>query len=134
MKRLFSLATAVFLSSGLWSENENDVLRYSTTDVFGSARFEGMAGSFGALGADFSAIQINPASMGRFSSSSMSISFNNSIVSNEALYNNTVTNSSKNKFTVGSVGAVFTTDLSRANKGRKFSQFTIGYTRLKNFG
>ncbi|PWH86085.1 OmpP1/FadL family transporter [Brumimicrobium oceani] len=127
------LAVVTFTSANLFAQNENDVLRYSNTDVFGSARFEAMAGSFGALGADFSAIQINPASMGRFSSSNLSISLNNSSLQNEALYNGTATETQQNKFTISSGGAVFTTDLSAQNKGRKFSQFTIGYTRLKNF-
>ena len=133
MKKLLSIAIAFLFSTVLFSQNENDILRYSTTDVFGSARFEAMAGSFGALGADFSAIQINPAGMGRFSTSNLSLSFNNSSINNEAIYNNTITNSGRNNFTVGSAGAVFTTDLSESNSGRKYSQFSIGYTRLKNF-
>lgn len=133
MKKILSISSALLLNCFLFAQNENDVLRYSTTDVFGSARFEAMAGSFGALGADFSAIQVNPAGMGRFSSSKMSISFNNSIINNDAFYNNSATNSSANNFTVGSAGAVFTTDISAKNVGRKYSQFSIGYTRLKNF-
>lgn len=128
-----TLAFTLSMNGGAFAQNENDVLRYSTTDVFGSARFEAMAGSFGALGADFSAIQVNPAGMGRFSSSNMSISLNNSSITNEALFNGQSTSSNHNKFTMSSGGAVFTTDISAQNKGRKFSQFSIGYTRLKNF-
>jgi hypothetical protein len=137
MKKIISVSAVfvlgLFLRSELIAQNENDVLRYSTTDVFGSARFEAMAGSFGALGADFSAIQVNPAGMGRFSSSNMSFSFNNTSITNEATYNGQTTNSRDNKFTLSSGGAVFTTDLSATNSGRKYSQFTVGYTRLKNF-
>lgn len=115
------------------AQNEADVLRYSTTDVFGSARFEAMAGSFGALGADFSAIQINPADMGRFSSSRATVSFNNSFIQNSSNFNNTQTPSQRNKFAVGALGVVFATDISKSNKGRKYNQITLGYTRLKNF-
>ncbi|PKR81032.1 hypothetical protein CW751_07670 [Brumimicrobium salinarum] len=92
-----------------------------------------MAGSFGALGADISALQINPAGMGRFSTSKTSISFNNSILTNSATYNGTVVNSSENKFSLAAAGVVFTTDLSTSNDGRKYGQLTLGYTRLKNF-
>src|SRR5690554_3626875 len=120
MKKVFglgiTLAFTLSMNGGAFAQNENDVLRYSTTDVFGSARFEAMAGSFGALGADFSAIQVNPAGMGRFSSSNMSISLNNSLITNEALYNGQSTSSSHNKFTLSSGGAVFTTDISAQNK------------------
>lgn len=115
------------------AQNETDVLRYSTTDVFGSARFEAMAGSFGGLGADFSAIQINPADMGRFSSSRATVSINNSFIQNTSLFNNTQTSSERNKFTISALGVVLTTDISQSNKGRRYNQITLGYTRLKNF-
>ncbi|PHR47627.1 MAG: hypothetical protein COA32_06640 [Fluviicola sp.] len=116
-----------------YAQNENDVLRYSTTDVYGSARFEAMAGSFGALGADFSAIQINPASMGRFSSSQASFSFNNTIVQTTGLYNDVRTKTNNNSFKISNAGAVITNDISVKNDGRLYNQITVGYTRLKNF-
>ena len=96
-----------------YAQNENDVLRYSTTDIFGSARFEAMAGSFGALGADFSAIQINPASMGRFTSSQAALGFNNTIVQTTGLYNGVSTQTQNNSFKISNLGAVFTTDISK---------------------
>src|SRR5690554_7005584 len=70
MKKIIKTVVLLLLYQVAFAQNEADVLRYSTTDVFGSARFEAMAGSFGGLGADISAIQINPAGMGRFSSRS----------------------------------------------------------------
>lgn len=133
MNKILSFFGVLLLNTVLIAQNENDVLRYSTTDVFGSARFEAMSGSFGALGADFSAIQINPAGMGRFSSSSTSLSFNNSSLNTESLYNGVMTDSKRNKFTVSSAGLVVTNDLSQLNDGRRYSQFSVGYTRLKNF-
>lgn len=133
MKKTIGIAIFTLLCHTFYAQNEMDVLRYSTTDFFGSARVEAMAGSFGALGADISAIQINPASMGRFSSSRVAVSFNNSIMNNEAEYNSSFTNSSRNKFTLGSGGVVFTSDLSERGNGRLYNQFTLGYTRLKSF-
>lgn len=117
-----------------YAQNQWDVLRYSQTDIFGSARFEAMSGSFGALGADISAIQINPASMGRFSASNFLLSFNNRYIQNESFYNGTTQNTTENKFTLNGLGVVFANDLSGKGSGkRKFGQFTIAYTRLKNF-
>lgn len=58
-----------------FSQNETDLYRYSRTTYGGSARFESMAGSFGALGADMSCSQTNPAGMGRFSSSKAEMTF-----------------------------------------------------------
>lgn len=133
MKGIIKVTILTLLCSPIYSQNEADVLRYSTTDVFGSARFEAMAGSFGGLGADISAIQINPASMGRFSSSRASFSLNGSFATNKGIYNATETLSNGNKFAVSAVGVVLTSDLSTKNVGRRYSQVTLGYTRLKNF-
>ncbi|HZH86888.1 MAG TPA: hypothetical protein VFD77_06190 [Brumimicrobium sp.] len=133
MKKIIKTVVLLLLYQVAFAQNEADVLRYSTTDVFGSARFEAMAGSFGGLGADISAIQINPAGMGRFSSSKVAMSFNNSILSNQSTYNNREVSSDHNKFALSSGGVVFTTDLSQENVGRRYSQITLGYTRLKNF-
>ena len=116
-----------------WSQNESDVLRYSTTDIFGSARFESMAGSFGALGADFSAIQINPAGMARFSSSQFSFSLTNTAVSTNALYNGVNTNARNNNIKPCVIGVVFTSDASNENRGTLYRQLSLGYTRLKSF-
>lgn len=132
-KKVSALFIVVAICSVGHAQNQDDVLRYSTTGVFGSARFEAMAGSFGALGADFSAIQINPAGMGRFSSSKVSVSVNNSNAQNEALYNGTSMHSQRNKVTLSELGVVFATDISKNNNGRRYNQFSLGYTRLKNF-
>lgn len=133
MIRSIVITISLLLGAISYAQNENDVLRYSTTDVYGSARFEAMAGSFGALGADFSAIQINPASMGRFSSSQASFSFNNTIVQTTGLYNDVRTKTNNNSFKISNAGAVITNDISVKNDGRLYNQITVGYTRLKNF-
>lgn len=41
------------------SQNINDVLRYGLEGTQGTARFQSMGGAFGALGGDFSALNIN---------------------------------------------------------------------------
>ena len=57
MKRFIIIAIFVlpFTQSGL-AQNEFDALRYSNIDFYGDARFNAMGGSFGALGANMSAI------------------------------------------------------------------------------
>lgn len=123
----------VLCASIAWGQNELDVLRYSDTDFFGSARTEGMAGSFGALGADFSAMQINPAGMGRFSSSHFALALSNTSPRATGTYNNEELLHTTNTTKVNTIGLVFTGDVSRENNGKVFRQFSIGYTRLRNF-
>ena len=52
----------------------NDAITYNLTDLSGSARFTAMAGAFGAIGGDLSAISINPASSSVFLLNQFSIS------------------------------------------------------------
>jgi long-subunit fatty acid transport protein len=117
----------------LLGQNEMDVLRYTDTDFFGSARTEAMAGSFGALGADFSSIQINPAGMGRFSTSHFSFGLTNTSPSVTGTYMDKKTETVTNNTKISNVGIVLTGDVSEENNGKMYRQFTIGYTRLRNF-
>lgn len=115
------------------AQNEVDVLRFSDTDIFGSARFESMAGSFGALGADFSSIQVNPAGLARFSRSDFTVSLNNTWSNITGVYNETEAFETFRSSKLGNIGMVITRDISNENNGWLFRQFYFGYTRIKNF-
>jgi len=58
--------------STIWSQNEEDALRYSQTYFGGTARNISMAGAMTAIGGDYSASSQNPASMGRFNKNNFS--------------------------------------------------------------
>jgi len=61
MKKIFALAIASFAMTSIQAQDITDALRYSQTDLNGTARFRAMGGAFGALGGDFSSLNINPA-------------------------------------------------------------------------
>lgn len=133
MKLLKNLSLAIIISGNTLAQNETDVLRYTETDFFGTARTTAMAGSFGALGADFSAVNINPAGIARFSSSDFSLAFDYGSINATGVYNGTSLEDSRNNFKLSNLGFVFTTDLSESNRGVAFRHFYIGYTRLSNY-
>ena len=69
--RLPLLGFAVFfgfllVQNPLFSQNIEDAVRFSAPQTLGTARFVGMAGSFGALGGEASAVNSNPAGIGVF--------------------------------------------------------------------
>ena len=71
MGRYIQCVIALFLMLGgffttSFAQNDADLFRFSKHYHGGSARFEAMGGAFGALGADISSAQVNPAGMGRF--------------------------------------------------------------------
>ncbi|MCX6325213.1 MAG: hypothetical protein NT144_00980 [Bacteroidia bacterium] len=74
MKKISLIIFAVvFVFNGIIAQNVDDALRYSQVFYGGTARFMSMGGAFTALGADLSSLSQNPAGLGVFRSSEMTI-------------------------------------------------------------
>lgn len=78
MKKSILSAVMVFVCIvGLSAQaTQFDAMRMAQTDIIGTARYMGMAGAFGALGGDVSAIKDNPAGLGIYRSSEVTATFN----------------------------------------------------------
>lgn len=75
MKRLsFVIALILCLSGGVLAQNVDDAWRYSQIFYGGTARFNSMGGAFTALGGDISTLSQNPAGIGVFRSSELTLS------------------------------------------------------------
>src|SRR5674536_391977 len=74
MKRIGLLISAVlFMFQGVIAQNVDDALRYSQSFYGGTARFMSMGGAFTALGGDISSLSQNPAGLGVFRSSEITL-------------------------------------------------------------
>src|ERR1035437_9082267 len=115
MKKIFQLAIGVvFLSNTTFAQNEVDALRYSQLGFFGgTARSAGMAGSFGALGGDFSTLSTNPAGIGLYRR-------------NEVFF-------TPSFFNFGSIGVVLSHYNDEIKNGWKGFSFGFGYNRTNDF-
>ena len=131
-KGLFFLFTA-FLSFSPSAQNETDLYRFSRTTYNGGARFEAMGGSFGALGADLSSSQINPAGYGRYSSSIAGMSVYGAKVQHKSEFNQTNSNSGNNLAGISNFAFVITEDASAQGKGIQYKQWGLGMNRIENF-
>jgi len=67
------LVSLLLGSSVLLAQSEEDALRMSTVNPGGTARSNGMANAFGALGADAASIGINPGGLGLYRTSELSL-------------------------------------------------------------
>ncbi|HLP74250.1 MAG TPA: hypothetical protein VK155_15195 [Bacteroidales bacterium] len=75
MKRIsFVILTFLCASAGIFAQNVDDALRYSQIFYGGTSRFTSMGGAFTAIGGDISSLSQNPAGLGVFRSSEISIS------------------------------------------------------------
>ena len=106
------------------------------TDLNGTARYMGMAGAFGALGGDVSAIKDNPAGLGIYRSSEVTATFGFRTQSTASNWNGSTDSDGRFKFTFDNVAAVtaFPTWAGRnGNSGLLQSNWSLSYNRLKNF-
>jgi hypothetical protein len=134
MKHTFFILATISVFSGIgYSQTEVDLYRYSNTFNEGSARFEAMGGSFGALGADIGCARINPAGFGRYSSSQFTVGMGQVSAMNTADFHGTSTDSQRNRVRLTSLGFVLTTDISGKRQGWLYQQLGFGYTGVANF-
>lgn len=127
---LFLLSLTPFALS---AQNTSDVLRWSAIDNLGSARTVGVGSSFGAMGGDFSALNINPAGMADYRRSEFtftpSLMFHNS----EAFFTGDKSNVSLDnglKIGLDNVGFVIANDPRSVLTS---SVFSIGFSRIADF-
>lgn len=117
----------------LWAQGINQALRYSMNETNGSARFRAMAGAFGALGGDMSALNNNPAGSAVFSNNQFSVSLNNRNTKNTSNYMNRSTTENDISFDLNQAGAAFVYHASNPNDNWKKLAFCVAYENDVNF-
>lgn len=132
MKRFLSIIGIAIFSLSLSAQNDVDVLRYSQYQLGGTARSIGFGGAMGSLGADFSALSINPAGIGLYKKSEVSITPTFYFSNINASMNASSSSGYKDNFNLNSYGIVLASDLGN-DKGWKYIQFGIGVNRTNNF-
>lgn len=136
MKRLIlSVIILLGMNHIMVAQNASDALRYSRIFYSGTARFQGLGGAFGALGADFSVIATNPGGIGLFKSSEWTISPSFWLGSSSSSYNGDNANDNKFNFALGDLGFVLSITPHKKNNssGFKAFNFAIGLNRQNNF-
>ena len=119
--------------ASIYSQGIADALRFSQNNLNGTARFSAMGGAFGALGGDFSAININPAGGAIYANNQVGVTLSNYTTRNQSNYFGTKTNESSNIFDPNQAGAVFVFyDADPKTDWKKFT-LAINYANSNNF-
>ncbi len=132
-KAIFFTLFGVFFLSGI-AQNTNDVYQYNISEINGTARYVGTAGSIMAVGADLSAVSDNPAGATGFVSNRLSWSLGGFSKQNSGIYNNEATYTSElsilsRPFYTNSWGAVF----PFVSTTEKWNKFVFGITGKNDF-
>lgn len=134
MKRIATFIIVIMGLFGLASaQGDYEALTFSQFDYWGTARFVGAGGAFGATGGDFSALSTNPASIGLFKRyettfTPMQLNFGYT----DTWYNGDKSSAQKFKYVVPQAGIVMARDINRDNGWKKW-QFGFGYNRITDF-
>ncbi len=126
---------AMLLATFGFTQNESDALRYSQGFPGGTARFAAMGGAFGALGGDFSSLSINPAGIGIYRSSEVTITPALNYSQVKTSYFNTPDEDMKYNFNLNNLGAVFTFPTGKPGEegGWQYVNVGIGINRHNSF-
>jgi hypothetical protein len=136
MNRIKSIVALLFATLSIIAQTEFDVIRFLQPEIKGSARYTAMAGAFGALGGDPSAIKDNPAGLGIYRSSEISAGFNSLTQSALANWSDINQDISMNKLGFNHLNYVLSLPTTRSTQSRTGllrSNWSFGYNRVKDF-
>jgi len=133
-KRIIIQLSLIVTALNLAAQTSDDALRYSRIFYEGTSRFMGLSGAFSAVGADFSTLGINPAGIGLYQSSELSMTFAPVAIYANSDYNRVSATDSKVNFGMGNVGIIFTIKPDKNKSGglRNFN-FAFGMNRQNDF-
>ena len=133
--RIILIALGLSVPFMVSAQTDIDALRYSQSSLAGTARFVGLGGAFGAVGADFSSLSENPAGIGLYRHSEFTFTPSVYAEQTSSTFLNQTGVDNKFNFNIGNLGLVFSKPLSNDNAtdGWKSISFAVGYNRLNNF-
>jgi hypothetical protein len=109
-----------------------DAVRFTNPSIKGTARYMSMAGSFGALGGDVSAIMDNPAALGIFRSNEFNVSLEELVTSTTGTWGRNSHNIKNTAFKLNNLSWVLNIPTNKES-GYLASNFSFGYQKVKNF-
>lgn len=137
MKKIVIAIAVLINATAAISQSEVDVPKYLQNDITGTARYMSMAGAFGALGGDATAIKDNPAGLGVYRSSEIVGTFSFATQNGTSTWGDKTTQYD-DPFRVGfnNFACVMTNKtwrLENDTKGLLYTNWSFGYNRLKSF-
>ena len=133
MKRILTFAIIIASTYTAYSQSlgYNDLgILFSKDDNYGTARFEGMSGAFGALGGDISAFGINPAGSAVAIKSTFGVTLGNRNTTYTTNYYGNTTETEDDFFNITQAGGILSFDSALNSDWNRFA-LTFNY-RLKS--
>ena len=134
MKKIVISLFALALSLSLTAQNEQDVLRVSQFYSGGTARSIAMGGAVGAVGADFGALSVNPASSAIFRGGSFALTSSFGSTRTKASFLGNTLNDNSYSMGMDQIGFVLPLKSKNSSEyGIKSVNFSFGYNKLRDY-
>lgn len=131
--RLFVFSAVLFaILSGMQAQTSYEAVELLDADLGGTARFVGMGGAMGALGADISTMGTNPAGIGLYRSWDLSMSFGGNGVTQHSRSTDSRNRSFDSYGSFDNMGLVVANKVSNEDVLR-FVNFGFNYRNVKRF-
>lgn len=127
-----ALLFSLLASSAAFAQYATDALRYSEINQTGTARFQALGGNHAAIGGDASSIFGNPAGLGFYSRSELTLSPAVTIAGTKANYLGTDTKESSSLFNIPQASVVFASQPGFQRKWKR-SAFGVSFSRQQSF-
>lgn len=127
-KILLILLLAYSLSPIAYSQ---DVQRFAERSTIGTARYVGMGGAMTAIGGDPSAAMVNPAGLGFYRRSEISVSIDETIDNTQQVGSNDTYQ--RTRFAAPHISAIWAWGNSQKQRGLVYNNFMFSLNRLANF-
>lgn len=138
IKYLLSVIAIVAITKDGFAQYSQDAIRFSTFQTGSTSRIKAIGNAGTAIGGDLSSISGNPAGLGFFTHSELSITPEYDASKVNSLYLNTKGNASKNSVNLSNAAVVFYQQLATAKgrdktKGWLSINYGASYARTNNF-
>lgn len=138
LKDILFLSAFIAVGSPTFAQYSTDALMFSQFEQGATARFKGLGNAQTALGGDLSSLAGNPAGLGLFTRSEISLGTDFSNHKVESQYINQFSNSNKDRFGINNGGVVFHSPSWRSRgedlkTGWLSVNFGAGFNRTNNF-
>ena len=130
--RIFTFGIIAMAASAVMAQTQYDAARIAGSELNGTARFVGMGGAMGALGADISVIGTNPAGIGLFRSHDASLSFGFNKNLTESNLEGTMMKDGRTRASFDQAGIVYSTKIGNKTALR-YLNFAFNYHKAANF-
>ncbi|GEC79475.1 OmpP1/FadL family transporter [Flavobacterium aquatile] len=133
MKKIFLSFAIGLVAFNTQAQNINDALLYSQDNMNGTARFRAMGGAFGALGGDFSALNVNPAGSVVFANNQVGFTISNYNIKNNSNYFGLNTTEKDNAFDINQLGGVYVFENEDKSSGWSKFAVALNYDNVNNY-